>query len=231
VAPVTPQSPLALHAASPVELKQRLEAERRGTPFLVYRDDQGAQRMVELTGDGARVTVGRRPSSDVPLAWDDQVSRLHAELEQIGRDWTVRDDGLSRNGTFVNGVRVSGRRRLRDGDTLRFGETLVVFRAPGDQASRVTTGGTEIPTVGDLSETQLAVLRALCRPFKDAGAFATPATNQEIAAQVYLSVDAVKTHLRSLFRKFGVGELPQNQKRAQLVARAFAAGVVAERDL
>ncbi len=228
---MTPQSPLALHAASPVELKQRLEAERRGTPFLVYRDADGGQQMVELPDDAGRITVGRRPSSDVPLGWDEQVSRLHAELERIGQDWTVRDDGLSRNGTFVNGMRVSGRRRLRDGDTLRFGETLVVYRTPGDQGSRVTSGGTDIPSVGDLSETQIAVLRALCRPFKDAGAFTTPATNQEIAAQVYLSVDAVKTHLRALFQKFGVEELPQNQKRAQLVARAFAAGVVAERDL
>ena len=33
------------------------------------------------------------------------------------------DDGLSRNGTFVNGERLSGRRRLTDGDTLRFGGT------------------------------------------------------------------------------------------------------------
>ena len=34
-------------------------------------------------------------------------------------DWTVVDDGLSRNGTYVNGERIHGRRRLVDGDTPR----------------------------------------------------------------------------------------------------------------
>jgi hypothetical protein len=46
-----------------------------------------------------------------------------------------------------------------------------------------------------------------------------------------LSVDAVKTHLRVLFAKFGVERLPQNQKRIRLVERAFYGGVVSERDL
>ena len=44
-------------------------------------------------------------------------------------------------------------------------------------------------------------------------------------------MDAVKTHLRALFEKFGVGELPQNQKRVALVQRALQSGVVGERDL
>ena len=42
------------------------------------------------------------------------------------------DDGLSRNGTYVNGERVNGRRRLRDGDRIVFGETPVTFRSPAD---------------------------------------------------------------------------------------------------
>ena len=50
----------------------------------------------------------------------------------MGRDWIVVDDGLSSNGTYVNGERVNGRRRLRDGDRLVFGETPVQFRAPAD---------------------------------------------------------------------------------------------------
>ena len=40
------------------------------------------------------------------------------------------DDGLSRNGTFVNGERVTRRRRLLDGDELRIGSTTIRFRAP-----------------------------------------------------------------------------------------------------
>ena len=37
--------------------------------------------------------------------------------------------------------------------------------------------------------------------------------------------------MRALFYIFGVGKLPQNQKRANLVERAFRSGVVTDRDL
>jgi hypothetical protein len=82
-----------------------------------------------------------------------------------------------------------------------------------------------------VSDAQRRVLLALCRPYKEPGPFTTPATNQEIASELFLSVEAVKTHLRALFAKFGVEDLPQNQKRARLIERAFQTGLVSERDL
>ena len=42
-----------------------------------------------------RMTVGRRAERDVALPWDTEVSRLHAQLELIGSDWIVVDDGLA----------------------------------------------------------------------------------------------------------------------------------------
>src|SRR4051794_16090496 len=45
------ESPLAAHAASPVELQERLRAERAGAPFLVLRDGDGHQRLLRLDGD------------------------------------------------------------------------------------------------------------------------------------------------------------------------------------
>ena len=75
------------------------------------------------------------------------------------------------------------------------------------------------------------MLIALCRPFKDAGKHATPATNKQIAEEVFLGVDAVKVHLRALFAKFGVEDLPQNSKRAALVERALQSGLISRRDL
>ena len=60
---------------------------------------------------------------------------MHAELEPTGGEWTLVDDGLSRNGSYVNGERVTGRRRLRDRDMLRFGRTVVLYRAPAAPGS------------------------------------------------------------------------------------------------
>jgi DNA-binding NarL/FixJ family response regulator len=77
---------------------------------------------------------------------------------------------------------------------------------------------------------QRQVLLALCRPYRD-GNFATPATNQDIASEVFLSVDAVKMHLRTLFAKFELADLPQNQKRASLAEQALQSGVISHRDL
>jgi FHA domain-containing protein/regulatory LuxR family protein len=201
-----------------------------GTPFLTYRDGDGKEHTVPLTDESPRLTVGRAAERDIRLEWDPEASRLHAQLERSGRDWTVVDDGLSRNGTFLNGHRLSGRKRLHDGDELRIGTTAMSFHAPREQ-DLATAVAEDLPSVLKLSDAQRRVLVALCRPFKSGRAYAMPATNQQIASELFLSVDAVKTHLRVLFQKFGVEELPQNQKRARLVERAFASGTVTERDL
>jgi pSer/pThr/pTyr-binding forkhead associated (FHA) protein len=221
-------SPLDPHRATAAELKARILAERQGTPFLVYQDEDGAQTIVELSG--SLLTVGRRPDNDVSLAWDFEVSRLHAQLEHIKDDWCLVDDGLSRNGSFVNGSRVRGRQRLRDGDRLCFGATMVVYRAPSESESKSTL---TVPAPGNavpVSETQRKVLVALCRPLAES-AFAMPATNKAIADELFLSVDAVKAHLRVLFDRFGLEELPQNQKRASLAATALLNGTVAPHEL
>jgi DNA-binding CsgD family transcriptional regulator len=220
-------------AATASELKAQLEAERAGRPFLVLRDARGEQRIMPLDDAGGSLWVGRGASATVCLSWDEKVSGLHAQLEPGGGEWTLADDGLSRNGSYVDGERVHGRRRLRDGDTLRFGDTSVLYRSPvtNGEGMEATMAASEVAPAASLSNGQRRVLIALCRPFKDRGAFATPATNQQIAAELFLSVDAVKTHLRALFTKVGVEDLPQNAKRAALVERALQSGLVSEREL
>jgi hypothetical protein len=84
----------------------------------------------------------------------------------------------------------------------------------------------EPPNDVRLTDTQLGILAALCRPIAAGNSYATPATNQEIAEEVFLSVDAVKGHLRTLYRKFGIEDLPHNQKRARLVELAIEGGYV-----
>jgi pSer/pThr/pTyr-binding forkhead associated (FHA) protein len=212
------------------ELKAVIEAERQGRPFLVYRDGEGTQQIHPLD-DIDRITVGRVAPSDICLGWDTEVSRLHAELERLGENWTIADDGLSRNGSHVNGAKVVGRRRLRDGDVIRFGRTLATYRQPivGDVTE--TEVASQVLDRASLSEAQRRVLLALCRPFKDSSGYVTPATNQQVADELFLSVDAVKTHLRALFAKFGIEDLPQNQKRIRLVELALKSGVITPRDL
>jgi pSer/pThr/pTyr-binding forkhead associated (FHA) protein len=217
------------HAASPVELKEQLEADRLGRPYLLLRDGAGAQQIVALPEGWQPMTVGRGPSCDVCLAWDEKVSRVHAQLERLGDDWTIEDDGLSTNGTSVNGERLSGRHRLHDGDVMRFGRTEVAFRAPAPPVAATVIGGSVIRP--QLSEAQRRVLIALCRPYRDGNPYATPATNREIADELFLSVEAVKTHLRALFQRFGIGDVPQNAKRTRLVELAFETGSVTARDL
>jgi predicted component of type VI protein secretion system len=219
-------------AASAPELKAQIEAEREGRPFLVFRDGEEAQVIVKVQPGADELWVGRGESADVRLHWDEEVSALHAQIEVVRDECTLVDDGLSRNGSFVNEDRVHGRRHLRDGDTIRFGRTAVHYRRPGAaRCSEETVIASEAQAAATISPAQRKVLLALCRPYKDGGNFATPATNQEIGAELHLSVDAVKTHMRALFEKLGVGDLPQNQKRAAVVERALQAGVVNRRDL
>ena len=214
---------------SPRELQRRLEAERAGQPFVMYRDAEEQLVLRPLEGDGV-VTLGRGAGVEIRLEWDPQVSQLHAELRSLGGEWLVVDDGLSRNGTFVEEERVVGRRRLRDGDVVRAGATLILFRQPGTEPTRGETEmGADAPP--ELTTTQRKVLVALCRPLAEGTRVATPATNRAIADELHLSVEAVKAHLRSLFERFDVGDLPQNQKRVALAERAFRTAAVTPRDL
>jgi FHA domain len=225
--------PIAAHSLSPRELKELLAAERDGAPFLALRDDKGSLAIFKLGRGGRTRTLGRRSEMDLSIAWDSEISGLHAELQGLGGEWTLVDDGLSRNGTYVNGQRISGRQRLRDGDRIRIGRTTLAYNAAcpaeAQQAATVTAG--DVPRLPQLSDTQRRVLIALCRPYRDGGSFATPASNQQIAGEVFLSVDAVKMHLRTLFNHFELSELPQNQKRARLAECVLQFGVISQRDL
>jgi len=218
--------PPALRSVSPRELAQRIDAERRGLPFVLHLDGDGRQRIVELGEADTSLSIGRRPSSDIPLPWDTEVSRLHAVLARVGDEWTLADEGLSRNGSFVNGRRLRGRRRLCGGDAITIGNTLLVFMT-GDAGDLATTGTTQHLAPPEISDAQLRVLTALCGPL-DGAPFAGPRSNREIADELFLGVETVKSHLRVLFELFGVADLPQNRKRAELVRRAFETGVVRE---
>jgi pSer/pThr/pTyr-binding forkhead associated (FHA) protein len=225
------QSPAGLHQSTPAELSERLAAERRGSPFLVLRDAQGVQRIIELAAERDGMSLGRSEECDVALPWDREVSRLHAELERVGSQWLIVDDGLSSNGTFVAGERVAARRRLRDGDVVSLGTTSLLFRDPAASTVITTRLSDHREVAVSVTDAQRRVLVALCRPYKHQAGAAVPATNPHIAAELYLTVAAAKTHLRALFHAFEIDDLPQQEKRHKLVALAFASGLISDRDL
>jgi pSer/pThr/pTyr-binding forkhead associated (FHA) protein len=245
-------SHLQPHRASPEEMDQRRQAERAGIPFLLYRDDLKRQHIYPLDAAATPVTIGRAPDADVSLAWDDRVSRSHARLELVGEDlaadWTLVDDGPSRNGSFRNGERVRGRVRLRDGDALSFGDTAMLFlavvpetrepeaRAPGRAARPEAPRGAEdrltsvmsFPrlTRESLSDSQRRVLAALARPYSDSRTFAGPASDERIAAETFLSVETVRGHLQALATRLGLQDLPEDQRRMRLLELAVQSGVL-----
>jgi DNA-binding CsgD family transcriptional regulator len=220
---------LAADALSPPERAALTAAEREGIPFLVHRDEHGDMRIVPLTS-GDRVRLGRAAANDVVLGGDPEVSRAHAVLEPAGGGWTVVDDGLSRNGTFVNGERVTRQRRLEDRDVIRVGNTTLHFRYPAMVPDDTTAIAARLPDTR-ISPAERRVLVALCRPLLHSGGTGLPAGNSEIAAELFLSVPAVKSHIRSLFTKTGVDALPQTHKRVELARRAVQNGLVSARDL
>ncbi len=225
-----PVDPLARHTLTPAELQLLVVAERRGTAFLVFRSSAGDLQVFDLPDDGSVVVIGRREGVSLCLPWDSRVSGIHAEVRMLGDEWTIVDDGMSKNGTAINAQRLIGRQRLRDQDRVRVGRTVIAFRDPAQQTTE-TVVDTAHSAVVDLSDTQRRILLALCRPQLVGGPYSAPASNQAIASEVHLGVDTVKANLRTLFARFKADGLPQNQKRAELAAKALRLGIVSERDI
>jgi len=210
------------------ELKRVMEREKRGGSFALLRDGGDRLEIVDLDRGGERLTVGRDASNDLALTWDREISRLHARLSKIGGEWVVEDDGLSRNGTFLNGERLTGSARLRDHDVLRVGRVLVGYRdvRQGSLSETLTGFDAEPP---EISAAEERVLQALARPWIEGRGMAAAASNGEIAEKLTVSIHTVKSHLRALFAKFGVDGLPQSRKRAALVEAAFRTGAIGRR--
>ena len=90
----------------------------------------GEQRWV-LPADQAGMTIGRDTTADIRLDSDDLVSRLHARLTRSGGAWSIADYG-SRNGTLVNGRRLTSALPLHDNDRIQIGESVLTFHGPAE---------------------------------------------------------------------------------------------------
>ena len=104
----------------PVDIDETIK--RSGAALVIRAGGGRAGESFALEGD--RLTVGRRPDSDLFLD-DVTVSRDHAVIVRRGSDYYLDDCG-SLNGTYVNRRRIDSH-RLIDGDELQIGKYKLAF--------------------------------------------------------------------------------------------------------
>jgi predicted component of type VI protein secretion system len=168
--------------------------------------------------DGMR--IGRDAGCEVHLDAS-PVSREHACITRTadGR-WYVEDLG-SRNGTYVDNVRLTpgARGRLHDGSRLDVANVALVVALPSAATDPENTSSLELHGVAreiTLSPYQLQVVRHLAAPWL-AGE-EEPASNAAIAPALGtpVAVDAVKAALRRTYVKVGLSGAPDGAKRRSL---------------
>ena len=184
---------------------------------------------MRLAGRGL-VTLGRRPEADVCLPWDPGISRLHAELIERAGEWVIADDGLSQNGTYVNGLAVESRRRLHDGDLITVGQTNLTFCDPvgGDDVT-MTMLGLQQP-MRTYSEQQQRILRCLCSPLLGDGDGVRAASDEKVAADLALPQLVVTRELDAIAHSFGYGELAVAERRLRTALTALRSGLASPGD-
>jgi sigma-B regulation protein RsbU (phosphoserine phosphatase) len=86
----------------------------------------GQNRYVPLTSE--RISLGRSSAAELSFPDDGGLSRHHLALERDGDGWALRDLG-SKNGTMLNGARITGRKPLKSGDRIMAGHLILVYDA------------------------------------------------------------------------------------------------------
>jgi len=135
------------------------------TPRLVIEDGEGHRQVVLFTGDGIR--VGRAPEGNTVRLADRDVSRRHAHFLHSNGVVFVEDLGSS-NGTRVNGERVEGRRRIREGDLIQIGEYDLAIEGGATTAEALPA------VVSSTSSTAPSLLAAAPPPLPAAAAAPAP---------------------------------------------------------
>jgi len=166
--------------------------------------------------------LGRGPHCAVILE-DTAVSWDHVEITRHG-DALIACDLDSRNGTVLNGERLSGSRRLRHGDMLQIGPFRLEVSLPTSGGHQSTAARPSITP--ELTEDEREVSRALVQPYlSEPGLAGRPATRAEIGEALNMSVRTVQRRLDSLASKLGI-EGGATWDRPRLIAdRIIALGL------
>ncbi len=103
---------------------------------------QGEGEFERIRFQGNRMLLGRDPASGYPLNYP-MISWRHAALDRTPEGVYVEDLG-SRNGTYVNGVRISGRTLVRSGDEIGLGSFRFTLLEDGELAKREYLGNVTV---------------------------------------------------------------------------------------
>ena len=93
----------------------------------------GQSRQIPLEGE--RISVGRASTAEISFPDDNGLSRQHLAIERDGDGWSVRDLG-SKNGTVLNGARVTEKTRLHPGDRITAGHLILIYDTAGAKAAK-----------------------------------------------------------------------------------------------
>ncbi|MBP2355561.1 putative component of type VI protein secretion system [Kribbella aluminosa] len=91
------------------------------TEFVLSAGDQ----RWPLPPGATTITIGRASNADIRLQADDQISRIHARLTRDAGTWILHDE--SRNGTGLNGHRLTTPTPLSPGDRIHIGRSILTF--------------------------------------------------------------------------------------------------------
>ncbi len=147
--------------------------------------------------DGDHLTIGRSADNDVVVADGRTASRLHARLDHLHGVWVLCDAG-SRNGTHLNGIRLTDPATLHPGDQIRVGSSTFTFR---DDPNPLATVADQEPEVSAeaLSHREREIVALVAKGL----------TDQQIANTLFISVATIRSHLDRIRDKTGRRRRPE----------------------
>jgi len=146
------------------------------TKELQILSPDGNTRSVPLEKE--QLSLGRSSTAELSFPDDSGLSRQHLVIERDGDGWAIRDLG-SKNGTVVNGVRLSGRAALKSGDRITAGHLILIYDSAVPRASKpvVFFDAADEPEEQTSSSTVVTDLGNLIRQDATAGAKNNAAAN------------------------------------------------------
>jgi len=190
---------------------------------VINYDEAGSEVVKEVISLGVKdqFSIGRSQSADIKVM-DIKVSRSHSRIEKRGEKFYITDLG-SRNGTYVNGERITTH-ELVNGDNIKVGFSILRYEIPEDVA--------ESKSAQDVADAETPLPEAvhschMCSVQVTASELAA-GTAEEIAGKIYCAACVKKTD--DLFRQALVDDSADIEDDADMPLGGSLADLIEEDD-